>query len=235
MSLLPFVTSNQTKMAPVLAVNTDSRLAAMYSRTKNTLSEIELARVRCDLTMRPIESGFGDMNTTAPYRAFVEDETTIFVPRFYGLSRWGPPYIDNCVIGHKLSASFEGELNSIQEHAVRSSVETLQSAPHGGFLVLPCGYGKTVCAINIISRIQRRTLVLVHKSFLVTQWQQRIATFLPHATVGKIQQNVVDADADIVVGMIQSFSKRQYPQRILESFGFIVIDEAYAVHSLAFS
>ena len=205
----------------------DSRMAAMYTRKKNMLTELELGRIRCDLTMQPMDGGFGGQ-TPEPYLAFVEDEDIISVPRFYGTTRWGPPHVNETVIGHTLTAGFVGDLNQIQEIAVRTTVETLQATPHGGILVLPCGYGKTVCAINIMSRIQRRTLVLVHKSFLVTQWQQRIATFLPHATVGKIQQNIVDADADIVVGMIQSFSKREYPQRIRESFGFIVIDEAYA-------
>ena len=88
-----------------------------------------------------------------------------------------------------------------------------------------CRYGKTVCGLAIAAARGIKTLVLVHKTFLVQQWQDRAATFLPTARIGRIQQNIVNVDADIVVGMIQSISKRDYASHILDGFGLVIIDE----------
>ena len=42
-------------------------------------------------------------------------------------------------------------------------------------------------ALNIISKLKKKTLVVVHKSFLMNQWIERIQTFLPDAKIGRIQ------------------------------------------------
>ena len=107
--------------------------------------------------------------------------------------------------------------------------------PFGGIVVLPCGYGKTVYALYMISIIKRKTLVLVHKNFLVEQWQARARQFLPGVKLGMIQQNTIDTDADIVVGMVQSISKREYDPHIFKQFGFVIIDEAHHMAAPVFS
>ena len=56
----------------------------------------------------------------------------------------------------------------------------------GGLLDVEPGKGKTVMGLNIISKI-KKTLVVVHKSFLLNQWKERINQFLPNAKVGLIQ------------------------------------------------
>ena len=72
-----------------------------------------------------------------------------------------------------------------------------------------CGGGKTVLALHIASVLQKKTIVLVHKDFLMTQWRDRILQFLPDAKVGKIQSNVINTkDKDIVIGMLQSISMK---------------------------
>ena len=64
----------------------------------------------------------------------------------------------------------------------------------------------------LISQLKKKTFVLVHKEFLLNQWIERISDFLPNSRIGKIQGDVVDIDnKDIVIGMIQSISMKQYP------------------------
>jgi len=83
----------------------------------------------------------------------------------------------------------------------------------GGLLDVPCGWGKTAMALYICSQLQVKTLVIVHKSFLVNQWIERIEEFLPSARIGKIQGKEMDIqNKDIVIGMLQSLSVKHYPK-----------------------
>jgi superfamily II DNA or RNA helicase len=94
----------------------------------------------------------------------------------------------------------------------------------------------TIMGLNIISKLQKKTLVIVHKEFLLNQWVDRISDFLPTARVGKIQGKVFDIqDKDIVIGMIQTIYDRPYPSNTFESFGLTILDEVHRVGSEEFS
>jgi len=94
----------------------------------------------------------------------------------------------------------------------------------------------TVMALNIISRLKKKTLILVHKEFLMNQWIERIQEFLPTARIGKIQANTFDIDnKDIVLGMIQTMFSRTFDADALDSFGFTVVDEVHRIGSEQFS
>jgi superfamily II DNA or RNA helicase len=98
----------------------------------------------------------------------------------------------------------------------------------GGLLDVDPGKGKTVMALYILAQLRRKTLVVVHKSFLMNQWIERIEQFLPGARVGRIQGQTVDIDdKDIVLGMLQSLSMKEYPADMFNSFGLTVFDEVH--------
>ena len=211
-----------------------SKMAAMYTIPLHSLVKESIQRHKRELTMVPSDNAYGGA-PSPPFETFVETDTSFSVPRFYGFKQWGQPDIFETSEGLTMTVPFKGKLNPVQEEATTNVIEALTRSPHGAMLVLPCGYGKTVCALYVAHAMKRRTLVLVHKGFLVQQWHERTKAFLPGATVGKIQQNVVDADADVTVAMIQSVSKRDYPERILMNFGLIIIDEAHHMAAPVFS
>ena len=94
----------------------------------------------------------------------------------------------------------------------------------------------TIMALKIISLIKKKTLILVHKEFLMNQWIERINEFLPGATVGKIQAQVIDIkDKDIVIGMIQTLYDKEFPAGTFDSFGLTIIDEVHRIGSEQFS
>ena len=94
----------------------------------------------------------------------------------------------------------------------------------------------TVMALKIISILSKKTLILVHKEFLMNQWIERIAEFLPAARVGKIQGPTFDiVEKDIVIGMIQSLYDRVFPTDAFSSFGLTIIDEVHRIGSEEFS
>ena len=105
-----------------------------------------------------------------------------------------------------------------------------------GLLELPCAFGKTVLSLNIISRLKKKTLVIVNKEFLLNQWIERIGQFLPTARVGRIQGQEIDIDnKDIVLGMLQSISMKDYDPAVFASFGLTIIDEVHHISSEVFS
>lgn len=94
----------------------------------------------------------------------------------------------------------------------------------------------TVLGINIASRLRKKTLIIVHKDFLLTQWIERIEQFMPGARVGRIQGPTVDIDdKDIVIAMLQSLSMKHYDINLFDSFGFTIIDEVHHMGAEVFS
>ena len=94
----------------------------------------------------------------------------------------------------------------------------------------------TVMALKIVSLLKKKTLILVHKEFLMNQWIERIEEFLPGARVGKIQASVCDTEnKDIVIGMIQTMYNKVFPQEVYSQFGLTIIDEVHRIGSEEFS
>ena len=77
----------------------------------------------------------------------------------------------------------------------------------------------------MISTLKMRTIILVHKEFLMNQWITRIQEFMPNASIGKIQGKKCDVlGRDIVVGMVQSVSKKDdYPSYAFSYFFFLIV------------
>jgi len=68
------------------------------------------------------------------------------------------------------------------------------------------------------------------------QWKERIEFFLPDAKIGKLQGNVIKIkDKDIVLGMLQSISMREYDDEIFKDFGFVIYDECHHLGAEVFS
>ena len=94
----------------------------------------------------------------------------------------------------------------------------------------------TVMSLKLISEVGRKALIIVHKSFLLNQWIERINEFLPDARIGQIQGQILDIEnKDIVIGMLQSLSMKEYPQDMFKSFGFTIVDECHHISSEVFS
>ena len=51
-----------------------------------------------------------------------------------------------------------------------------------------------------------KTLIIVHKGFLLNQWIERIKQFVPNAKIGEIRGKTFDIeDKDIVIGNVTIF------------------------------
>jgi superfamily II DNA or RNA helicase len=93
----------------------------------------------------------------------------------------------------------------------------------------------TAMSLWLVSQLKKRTLILVHKTFLLDQWVERIKQFLPEASIGVIQQNKCELDKDIVIGMIQTIISKDYPRATFDSFGTMIGDETHHLAAKTFS
>jgi len=214
-----------------------------YVIQKSSLSTDQLAALKYDLTISPKESHVmkiakksNNDNTILVYR---ENEQKIYIPRIYGIQHYGEPASSNLSQGLDIDVSFTQTLRDYQEKIINvymNHIRLGEEGGGGGILEVPCGAGKTIMALNICSRIKKKTLILVHKEFLMNQWIDRIRDFIASARVGKIQGNIFDIEnKDIVIGMIQTMYDRPYPPNTFASFGLTISDEVHRVGSEEFS
>ena len=220
-----------------------------YTIYKECLDIKEQRVIRDELNVRPYIPKSPIQQPTYP--VFRESVNKFYLPRYYGIKNYGDPEEMLIPPGDDIQVAFEGDLRDYQLHIVDvykqaagvagTSVagtckgEAGAAMGGGGLLEIPCGRGKTVIALKIISEMKKKTLVIVHKGFLLNQWIERITQFLPSAKVGRIQGQVLDIEGkDIVIGMLQSLSMKEYADTLFHSFGLIIVDECHHISSEVF-
>jgi superfamily II DNA or RNA helicase len=207
-----------------------------YTLLKKELSVDQLAFIKKELNIKPYVPG-APMSNEKTFPVYRESGNKIYVPRYFGEKHFGSPAEIKIPEGSSIDVEFTGVLRDNQVPVVNKFIDhVLKNNGGGGLLELPCGFGKTSLSLYIASKLGKKTLVINHKEFLMNQWIERIAQFLPNAKVGKIQGQIIDIEGkDIVIGMLQSLSMKDYPPSVFESFGLIIIDEVHHISSEVFS
>ena len=206
-----------------------------YKIKKCELSQKELKDIKKDLTVNPYVVGdFGNGNEKR-FSLYMESPNSIYIPRFYAFEKYGKPDKSKMDEGLDIDIVFNGSLRKEQEPIIDLYKKACLEKG-GGLISLKCGGGKTVLALYIISMLKKKTIVVVHKDFLMTQWRDRITQFLPQARIGKIQQNTIDIEnKDIVLAMVQSLSQKEYESEVFSTFGLAIFDECHHLGAEVFS
>jgi superfamily II DNA or RNA helicase len=205
-----------------------------YTIEKKNLTIQEQERIRDSLMVVPFVPK-SSLSRPSKFPVYRESPNKFYVPRFYGIDNFGEP---NKALSREpinIDVPFSGTLRPDQLPVVKSFMYHVKKSGCG-LLELYCGYGKTVCALSIVSQLGKKTLIVVHKEFLLSQWVERINQFLPNARVGRIQGTIIDIeDKDIVIGMLQSLSMKDYPCSLFRDFGLTVVDECHHISAEVFS
>ena len=208
-----------------------------YTISKNSVSDIQVLHLKELLVARPVV--MGAMSSAPPkiFPIFRESSNKIYMPRYFGEKYFGEAKSVKISDGCEIDVKFAGILRPHQIPAVESFLGLCMKSKHAsGLLELDCAAGKTVLSLNTISRLKLKTLIIVNKEFLLNQWVERIDEFLPGARIGRIQGSIIDIkDKDIVIGMLQSLSMKDYPSSTFESFGLTILDEVHHISSEVFS
>ena len=197
----------------------------------NSLSDEEKKTIVSDLIITPIPSEY-EFNSIK-YKVYSESKNNLYLPRNYR-EKYHPLVLPSY---DSISVRFEGTLKeSTKQVSASSTILKELRERTGTILSLPTGYGKTTVALYVASHMAMKTLIIVHKEFLLNQWIEKIQQFLPTARIGKIQGDVIDVNnKDIVIGMLQSLSSKDYPAETFEGFGLTIIDETHHICTRTFS
>jgi len=133
--------------------------------------------------------------------------------------------------GEPVNVSFVGTLRLDQEAAVSAMLNH-----ETGVLCAPTAFGKTVTAAAIIARRGVNTLVLVHRTELLKQWQERLQAFLGvgKGVVGTIGGGKAKPTGKIDIAVMQSLSRQGEINPLVENYGHVIVDECHHVGAASF-
>ena len=97
------------------------------------------------------------------FQSIVNLLTKLYLPRYFGIEEFGEPETTKLVNYQKINVPFNGSLRDYQINISNIFMKNINPLGGGGLLEIPCGRGKTVIALHILSRIKTKTLVVVHK------------------------------------------------------------------------
>ena len=205
-----------------------------YTILKTELSIKHQLALKEMLMVKPYVPG-SPVQVQKTFPAYRESDKKIYIPRYFGEEIFGKAKTIKITEGNDINLEFKGSLRDYQVPIAQTYLNHVKDGG-GGLLELYCGAGKTDTTISIIGDINKKTLIIVHKEFLMNQWIERINRYYPNARIGKIQGKIIDIDnKDIVLAMLQSLSMKDYPSTMFDSFGFTIIDEVHHISSEVFS
>ena len=163
----------------------------------------------------------------------------IGVPRFWGLSMFGPPVQDIRTEGLPLSCESSNlGLRPMQIQAVTQALESLHLWG-GATITADCGFGKTRLAVDLVSKLGRRALILCNREVLMDQWATVVRELVPGWSVawmqgaGSLTRPSIGSFVgpsrphDICVASIDTLVDSEVPRDILKTYGTVIVDEAH--------
>ena len=133
--------------------------------------------------------------------------------------------------GTALEVGFTGTLRVDQEAAVKAMLKH-----DAGVFCAPTAFGKTVTAAAMIARRGVNTLVLVHRTELLHQWQERLQSFLNagKGVVGTIGGGKAKPTGKIDIAVMQSLSRQGAVDSLVEHYGHVIVDECHHIGAVSF-
>ena len=175
----------------------------------------------------------GKGNASSPedltFQLYSENDKRIYIPRYYGLQKYGLPTLCKLSSGADIHIHFIGSLRDAQQEPIANFLKAANDPlKMGGIISVPCGFGKTIMSLYIACALKKKTIFISHKDFLNQQFLDTIAQFAPDAKVGIIKQKKVDVvGKDFIIASLQSLAMRDYDDAIFDDIGFVIIDEVH--------
>ena len=211
------------------------------------LSEDEIAQVKEDLTFDNPKyaqamkySGYA--TTTIPeslyYYSFARG--ILNVPLGYDFkTEKVVRYTDTRVVGKKLKfAPFLLKLRPTQIEARDAFLDKNINYLRNGVIQLETGKGKTVTSLAIVSMLQLKTLIIVHKDDLFVSWSQDIKKcFGDGLNIGIIKAGKREVGDYLTIATLQTLNRlsEEELKKLYSTFGIIIHDEVHCCPSTQFS
>ena len=212
-----------------------------YRITVSNIAELE--QIKKELTVVEKETSYNENKpkiTIKCYKLIKDQPLSIFVPRAYGIKRYGNTDNDCYQLAQNVSLDFHGTLRENQQTIVNNVMNYFETEENkGGILNVSTGQGKTVMALKLITLLQAKTIIFVNKQMLLDQWAERIQQFIPTARIGFIQGKRCQVnDIYICLAMYQTFSQQCnhiFQRSWFQTFKFLIVDETHNISTKTFS
>lgn len=149
-------------------------------------------------------------------------------------------------IGNSINLSFSGQLREEQQLAVNEMLKN-----ENGVLSATTAFGKTVIASYMISERKVNTLILVHSSALLSQWEKSLKEFLifndalteqtkkrgrrkklSHIGLLGSGRNTINGIVDIAI--MQSMFNKDEVKVLIKNYGMVIVDECHHISAFSF-
>jgi hypothetical protein len=114
-----------------------------YSIPKSSISEDELIEIQKELTVCPFVSEDYAIVKPQPFKIYQESSSKIYMPKYYGLKKFGLPDVNKLYEGTDIDLKFKGILREEQKEPIKKFYEAVKDPLRmGGILNLRCAFGK---------------------------------------------------------------------------------------------
>lgn len=229
-----------------------------YKIPISALHKDDLKDLYTQLTIHPLQN-YVKAAAEAPVVAYRRNSTHIFLPMSFGFRRYGFPHATNMKCTERIAEHLVFDPNILIRpeqkevidaylaHVNKSYLEfgewnettgdfdvsMILNFGDGGVVQLPCGAGKTIIIIKLLSVLRIPMCMVVTNNGLVTQAREQLEKCLPGVRIGLVQGDIYDVeDKDVVICMLQTVYKmKQFSNYFKQRYGFLVLDEAHRMVS----
>ena len=148
--------------------------------------------------------------------------------------------------GYEIDVSFVGTLRHEQQQAAVSLL-----AHDNGILAATTAFGKTVIGAYLIAKRKVNTLILVHRTNLLSQWMKQLGEFLiineePIAEltpkgrkkkkniIGQIGGGKNNLSGIVDIAVMQSLVSGYEVKELVKNYGMVIVDECHHVSAFSF-
>ena len=130
-------------------------------------------KTKKELTVSPYIPGMVNIKKYRLYRIIDE---FMYIPKYYGLNKFGKPKEYSEQDGINITITFNGKLRDYQEDILAQILLEINDND-SCITSLYTGWGKTCAALYLISKLKVKTIIIVHKETLLKQWAKEIQKF----------------------------------------------------------
>lgn len=187
-------------------------------------NEADVDRLKSELTVVPKYSEDGE-----PVKLYDEKTSWFGVPiHHYRSLQSLANEVEDLRVDAPAQFKFKSKYWDGQEAIVDSFKTHVGHGVTGFILEAPPGAGKTVMVIAMLAHLGQRTLVVVPRSNLIRQWEERLKqhSTLQDCDIGWVEGGKGDwRGKKVVVGLVHSLVLDRYGDDFRKSFGCVVFDE----------
>lgn len=122
---------------------------------------------------------------------------------------------------------FRGQLRDYQQDVKKATLAELNTK-HSCVLSLHVGWGKSIFAVYLASKLKLKTLILVNRLVLAKQWKELVAEVCP-GTKFQLVKSKDDLDPMCDVYLMNAINATKKPLGFFDTIGTVIVDELHLI------